>query len=139
VNGFGLKSHRNGGVFLILSSKYMDVLSIKNRFPSVNTILFKHVYSHTFAYTQSLNKELGIAAIAFKSQEGTVVTDANTVILRVNNAFTNITCYSVEEAIGQKPKLLSSSGRQDSAFYETMWDSINKHCSGMRLILHDSS
>ena len=70
------------------------------------------------------NKKLSIAAIIFESQEGMIVTDANTVILRVNNAFTKITGYSREEVIGQTPKLLSS-GRQDKMFYEKMWDSIN--------------
>jgi diguanylate cyclase (GGDEF)-like protein/PAS domain S-box-containing protein len=70
------------------------------------------------------NNELSIAAIAFESQEGMVVTNANNVILRVNHAFTQITGYSAEEAIGQTPRLLSS-GRQDEAFYISMWQSIN--------------
>jgi diguanylate cyclase (GGDEF)-like protein/PAS domain S-box-containing protein len=67
--------------------------------------------------------ELRIAEIAFESQEGILVTDANSKILRVNKAFTNITGYSAEEAIGQTPKLLSS-GKQDKAFYNAMWSSI---------------
>ncbi|MDP2101418.1 MAG: EAL domain-containing protein [Methylotenera sp.] len=70
------------------------------------------------------NKELSIAAIAFESQEGMAVTNANNVILRVNHAFTKITGYSAEEAIGQTPRLLSS-GRQDEAFYISMWQCIN--------------
>lgn len=70
------------------------------------------------------NNELSIAAIAFESQEGMMVTNANNVILRVNHAFTQITGYSAEEAIGQTPRLLSS-GRQDEAFYISMWQSIN--------------
>ena len=67
--------------------------------------------------------ELRIAAIAFESQEGMVVTDARQVILRVNRAFTEITGYSAEEVVGQTPKLLSS-GRHDAAFYAAMWESI---------------
>ena len=68
--------------------------------------------------------DLRIAAIAFESQEGMVVTDSNNIILRVNHAFTEITGYSAEEAVGQTPKLLKS-GRQGKAFYTAMWESIN--------------
>jgi diguanylate cyclase (GGDEF)-like protein/PAS domain S-box-containing protein len=70
------------------------------------------------------NKKLSIAAIIFESQEGMFVTDANSLILRVNNAFTQITGYSQEEVIGQSPQLLSS-GRHDKAFYSSMWENIN--------------
>lgn len=69
-------------------------------------------------------EELRIAATTFESQEGMLVTDANQVILRVNHAFTKITGYTVEEVIGQTPKILSS-GRQTEEFYTSMWDSIN--------------
>ena len=70
------------------------------------------------------NKELSIAATVFESQEGMMVTDASTVIIRVNRAFTHITGYSAEDAVGQTPRLLSS-GMQSKKFYATMWDSIN--------------
>jgi len=68
--------------------------------------------------------DLRIAATAFESQEGMLVTDANRVILRVNRAFTNITGYPAEEVIGKNPHILSS-GRQDANFYAAMWESIN--------------
>jgi diguanylate cyclase (GGDEF)-like protein/PAS domain S-box-containing protein len=65
-----------------------------------------------------------ISAIAFETQDGIFVTDANAVIIRVNKAFTRISGYSSEEAIGQTPHLLSS-GKQDQDFYKKMWNSIN--------------
>jgi len=68
--------------------------------------------------------ELRIAAAAFESQEGMVITDANTVILRVNRAFTETTGYTAAEAVGQTPRLLKS-GRHDADFYRTMWQTIN--------------
>lgn len=68
--------------------------------------------------------QLRIAATVFESQEGMIVTDANSIILRVNNAFTTITGYSAEEVIGQNPRILSS-GRQEKEFYIAMWESIN--------------
>ncbi len=67
--------------------------------------------------------ELRIAAAAFESQQGIVVTDAARVILRVNPAFTAITGYTPEEAVGQTPRLLSS-GRHDAVFYAAMWSAI---------------
>ena len=65
-----------------------------------------------------------IAATAFESLEGKVITDAQGTILRVNQAFTKITGYSAEEAIGQNPRILKSS-QQDAVLYSAMWHSIN--------------
>ncbi len=67
---------------------------------------------------------LRVAATVFESQEGMIVTDANNVILRVNNAFATITGYSAEDAVGKTPSLLNS-GRQTPEFYAAMWASIN--------------
>lgn len=65
-------------------------------------------------------EELRIAAIAFESQQGMMVTDPHGVIVRVNKAFTDLTGYSAEEALGKTPALLNS-GRQDKAFYKRLW------------------
>jgi diguanylate cyclase (GGDEF)-like protein/PAS domain S-box-containing protein len=65
------------------------------------------------------DEALRIAATAFESQQGMVVTNAQRVILRVNQAFTRITGYSAKEAIGQYPSMLSS-GRQDKPFFAAM-------------------
>ncbi|MDP1610172.1 MAG: EAL domain-containing protein [Sulfuritalea sp.] len=70
-------------------------------------------------------KDLRIAATAFESQEGMFITDAASVILRVNRAFSEITGYSAEEAVGQTPKLLGS-GRHDAAFFAAMMESIER-------------
>ncbi|MCM2288923.1 MAG: EAL domain-containing protein [Sulfuritalea sp.] len=67
--------------------------------------------------------ELQVAAITFESQEGTMITDAETVILRVNRAFTEITGYSSADAIGNTPRLLRS-GHHDDAYFREMWHSL---------------
>ncbi len=69
--------------------------------------------------------DLQIAATAFEAQIGIMVTDANGVILRVNQTFTRETGYTAEEAIGKTPSMLKS-GRHDSAFYTAMWKSIRR-------------
>jgi diguanylate cyclase (GGDEF)-like protein/PAS domain S-box-containing protein len=64
-----------------------------------------------------------VAVAAFESLEGKTVTDSQGTILRVNQAFTDITGYSAEEAVGQNPRILKSS-RQDADFYLAMWHCI---------------
>ncbi len=53
-------------------------------------------------------QSLQLAATVFESQEGMFVTDARHVIQQVNRAFTQITGYSKEEAVGQSTRLLDS-------------------------------
>ena len=68
---------------------------------------------------------LRIAAVSFESQESIMVTDAESKILRVNQAFTDTTGYTADEIVGQTPQLLKS-GRHDAEFYQEMWESINR-------------
>ena len=77
------------------------------------------------------NQELTIAAAAFESQDGMLITDADNIIIRVNNAFTNITGYKSQEAIGQIPRLLGS-GHYYTEFHASMWKSVNEvgFCEG---------
>lgn len=63
---------------------------------------------------------LRIAATAFETKEGIVITDNNNRIIRVNSAFTRLTGYTMEEALGHTPALLSS-GLHDAEFYQKMW------------------
>lgn len=69
--------------------------------------------------------KLRIAATAFESQSGIIITDEKSTILRANSAFCNITGYSLNEIIGKTPKILLS-GKQCSKFYRAMWSEINK-------------
>lgn len=61
--------------------------------------------------------QLRIAAIAFECQEGIVVMDANSKILRVNKAFKLMTGYSQRDLEGQTTALLRSD-LQAPSFYE---------------------
>ncbi len=74
---------------------------------------------------EAANADLRIAAIAFESQEGMFITNAGNVILRVNQAFTDITGYTAAEAVGQTPQLFSS-GRHDAKFFAEMYESIQR-------------
>jgi diguanylate cyclase (GGDEF)-like protein/PAS domain S-box-containing protein len=69
-------------------------------------------------------QELRIAAAAFDSQQGMLITDRLGVILRVNSSFTLTTGYTEAEAVGQSPRLLSSD-RHPAEFWAEMWQSLH--------------
>jgi diguanylate cyclase (GGDEF)-like protein/PAS domain S-box-containing protein len=71
------------------------------------------------------------ASVFSNSHNGIVITDANNLIIDVNQAFCDVTGYAREEVLGENPSLLKS-GRQDSAFYQAMWEALNSygHWSG---------
>ncbi len=68
---------------------------------------------------KNAEEELRIAAIAFESQEGVLVTNEQFEILRTNRAFSRISGYSAEEALGNTLDLLKS-GRHDESFFAEM-------------------
>ncbi|MDP1939811.1 MAG: EAL domain-containing protein [Gallionella sp.] len=68
-------------------------------------------------------EELRIAAVAFETQEAILITDAHSNILRVNQAFQEISGYRTEDVIGHTPRILKSN-RHDDAFYQSMWSTL---------------
>lgn len=70
--------------------------------------------------------KLQLAAGVFShAREGIFITNAQGISVDVNEAFTRITGYSRDEAIGQHPRTLSS-GLQDQNFYTAMWDVLTE-------------
>jgi PAS domain S-box-containing protein len=66
-------------------------------------------------------QQLRLQAAALESAASAIViTDRDGTILWVNAAFTKLTGYSAEEAIGHNPRILRS-GEQPRSFYEAMW------------------
>jgi len=71
-------------------------------------------------------ERLQLAASVFThAREGILITDAEGLIIEVNDTFSFITGYRRDEVIGRNPRLLSS-GRQDRAFYDAMWQSLER-------------
>ena len=61
------------------------------------------------------------AAVVYESTaEGVMITGVDGRIVGVNRAFTEITGYTKEEALGRSPAMLRS-GRHDRAFYDALW------------------
>lgn len=73
-----------------------------------------------------VENEIRIAATAFESQEGMLVTNAQYIILRVNRAFTRITGYTAAEAIGQTPDILNSN-LNDAIARSELWSNVNEN------------
>lgn len=69
--------------------------------------------------------ELRIASVAFESHDGMMIADANGVIERVNSAFTRISGYCAEDAIGKTPRLLQS-GLHEPSFYQALWTALKR-------------
>ena len=80
---------------------------------------------HDITERKQVEADLRIAATAFESQESLMITDAEGVILRVNQAFTDTAGYTAEEIVGKTPRMLKS-GRHNTDFYRDMWKTI-KH------------
>jgi diguanylate cyclase (GGDEF)-like protein/PAS domain S-box-containing protein len=64
-----------------------------------------------------------IASVFDASQEGISITDAQGRYISVNQAFTRITGYGIDDLVGKTPAILKS-GHHDSAFFEEMWRHI---------------
>lgn len=101
---------------------------------SFSDILFgmEHIYVQELQQAlaerdQALNtsrRHLHLAEKVIESSlEGIIITNAQGVIESVNPAFSKLTGYSAEEAVGQTPAMLSS-GRHDAEFYTQMWQTI---------------
>ncbi len=87
------------------------------------------VEQRTFELEQEIRKrklveqQLRLLATSFETHEGIVITDANAIVLRVNRAFTEITGFEAEEAVGKHVRFLKS-GKQDASFYKEMWHQL---------------
>jgi len=86
-----------------------------------------HVSLRNISARKQAEEELRLSASVFRhAREGIMITSVDGVIMDVNEAFTRITGYSREEALGRNPRLLSS-GRQKKEFYSAMWRELSKH------------
>ncbi len=90
------------------------------------------VFTEEITARKRSETRLQLAASVFThASEGIVISDAAGIILDVNDAFTQITGYTREEAVGRSTNLLRS-GRQGKEFYANMWRDLieSGHWSG---------
>ncbi|GAB4211492.1 MAG: hypothetical protein Fur007_01920 [Rhodoferax sp.] len=71
-------------------------------------------------------QRINAACVFDNTREGIIISAGDGTIVDVNPAFTRITGYSRDEVIGKNPRILNS-GRQDKAFYQAMWQELDKN------------
>ncbi len=69
--------------------------------------------------------DLRVAATAFNSQLGMAITNADQEVLRINQAFADITGYDEHEVVGKTLSFLNS-GRHELVFYEELLSAVRK-------------
>jgi len=82
-------------------------------------LLLRGYWEHEQAETELRLREMALESTA----NAIVITDTDGTIQWVNPAYTQLTGYSVGEAIGKNPRILKSM-MQEQSFYKTLWDTI---------------
>ncbi len=81
---------------------------------------------HDIVERRRAEEKMRLAAKVFESAaEGIMITDAQSHIVAVNEAFTATTGYEQDEALGKTPSLLQS-GKHDDEFYRDLWKSLKE-------------
>ncbi len=78
------------------------------------------IFAQDISERKQMMEDLRVASVAFETNEGIMIVDADIKILQVNTAFRKITGYESHELVGHKPSMLKS-GRHDLAFYDGIW------------------
>jgi two-component system, chemotaxis family, CheB/CheR fusion protein len=108
----------------------VDLYMLSIRFPLMgNDNLPYGVCTQSSDITARVQAEsqLRLAARVFdRSSEAIIVTDPMKNILTINEAFTKITGYQVEDVMGKNPPFLTS-GLQDNTFLEAIWTNIHSN------------
>ena len=83
-------------------------------------------YANLLEGKETAENSLQLLSKAFDSaSEAFIVTNCKAEIINVNPAFTLMTGYAREEAIGKNPRILQS-GRHPAEFYQEMWNIIHR-------------
>jgi diguanylate cyclase (GGDEF)-like protein/PAS domain S-box-containing protein len=80
-------------------------------------------FMHDVSERKHTEERQRIAAVTFETQEAILITDPDARILRVNQAFQDVTGYSSADVVGQNPSMFQS-GRHDAVFYQAMWSAL---------------
>ncbi len=125
-----LKSHVSSyvGKRIEIMARHTGGLNIPIEFSMIG---LKHKHGYFFnAFIRDLStkkksiEELRLSTLSYGGQEAIIITDVDMKILRVNQAFIDITGYSPDEVIGSKPHILYSSNHDDN-FYLGILHAIN--------------
>ncbi|MGR9044928.1 MAG: EAL domain-containing protein [Gammaproteobacteria bacterium] len=84
------------------------------------------ILAHDVTARIEAEQQLRLNAQVFESsREGIVITDAGNTIVSVNRAYSEISGYSAEEALGMTPRLVSSDN-ENNDFYDALWRDLKQ-------------
>lgn len=96
----------------------------------LSTLIFPVFYIYVFrplleniTELRRAEEDLRVVSVAFESKDPILITDADANILRANQTFLKLSGYSMEELIGQNPRIFQT-GRYGKNFYEGMWKQL---------------
>lgn len=99
----------------------VDVIAAPFSFGGSNDI---HVILRDITTRKLAEQQLHLQSAALNSAANAIlITDREGAIEWINPAYTQLTGYSFEEAIGQNPRILKS-GVQHEEYYKNLWDTI---------------
>ncbi len=103
----------------------MDPKPLKQPITKLNLLEVLAVRCGSELERMKAEADLRLTATAFNTHEAILITDSDAKILRVNEAFTELTGYLPDDVLNKKPSLMSS-GKHDSDFYQNMWQELNE-------------
>jgi len=116
--------HKIKGIGISKRNKSIDVVvKIKNsKFKSKEVCLLS--VRDVTNYKNARAEVLKLSQSVIQSPVSIVITNKEGIIEYVNPKFIELTGYSLEEIVGENPKILSS-GFNSSKVYESLWETIN--------------
>ncbi|WGI25023.1 EAL domain-containing protein [Halomonas alkaliantarctica] len=91
----------------------------------LNRLALAHQLRQRIEEREQARAEAQIAAAAFQTHLGILITDPRGTILKVNETFSRITGYNEAEIVGNNPRMFSS-GLQNATFYRRLWKRVSK-------------
>jgi len=122
------KSKTLGVIIVSLPEQYYYTKQEYDLLEEVAADLGLAIHSIDIEYREKKSQEklLWVNEALKAAANSVVLTDPAGIIKWVNPAFTNLTGYSVDEAVGSSINILKS-GKHDKMFYEDLWSTV---CSG---------
>ncbi|MGD9169450.1 MAG: PAS domain S-box protein [Candidatus Thiodiazotropha sp.] len=107
-------------------SSIWGLVHVAPEFDEAGRVAYVLLLTRDISERKSAEEKLRLAATVFaNSYGGVMITDSEHVIIDVNPAFTRITGYTRDEVVGKRPNILSS-GRQSQAFFDELWETLQK-------------
>lgn len=120
-----LANWRQSVLILALVSGVIALLGAWGVRHYLNRLALAHQLRQRIDEREQARSEAQIAAAAFQTHLGILITDARGSILKVNDAFIRITGYSEAEIVGKTPRMFNS-GLHNAAFYRRLWKRVLK-------------